>query len=92
MWIQLLRYLFSLPITSPDYVKTDFPVFTPYMLGRTPTVRSAYPPVSLRLSNDYSQYRNFYLLSIAYDLRPRLRSRLTLSGRAFLRKPWAFDG
>ena len=27
------------------------------------------------------------LLSIAYALRPQLRSRLTLSGRAFLRKP-----
>lgn len=37
-------------------------------------------------------YRNVYLLSIAYAFRPRLRSRLTLSGRAFLRKPWAFDG
>ena len=37
-------------------------------------------------------YRNFYLLSIAYAFRPRLRSRLTLSGRAFLRKPWAFGG
>ena len=37
-------------------------------------------------------YRNFNLLSIAYAFRPRLRSRLTLSGRAFLRKPWAFDG
>ena len=32
-------------------------------------------------------YRNIYLLSIAYDFRPRLRSRLTLSGRTFLRKP-----
>ena len=32
-------------------------------------------------------YRNIHLLSIAYALRPRLRSRLTLRGRAFLRKP-----
>lgn len=37
-------------------------------------------------------YRNINLLSIAYAFQPRLRSRLTLSGRAFLRKPWAFDG
>ncbi len=37
-------------------------------------------------------YRNINLLSIAYAFRPRLRSRLTLSGRAFLRKPWAFGG
>src|SRR5690606_29114227 len=32
-------------------------------------------------------YMNINLLSIAYAFRPRLRSRLTLSGRAFLRKP-----
>ena len=38
------------------------------------------------------RYRNINLLSIAYDFRPRLRSRLTLSGRTFLRKPQAFDG
>src|SRR5690625_315935 len=35
-------------------------------------------------------YRNINLLSIAYAFRPQLRSRLTLSGRAFLRKPYAF--
>ena len=35
--------------------------------------------------------RNFHLLSIAYDFRPRLRSRLTLGGSTFPRKPWAFD-
>ena len=87
----------SLLIFTPhhisEYMATDLPIATPYLLGHTkPTVCSAYPPVSLHLSNDYSQYRNFNLLSIAYDLRPRLRPRLTLSGRAFLRKPWAFDG
>ena len=32
-------------------------------------------------------YRNINLLSIAYAFQPRLRPRLTLSGRAFLRKP-----
>lgn len=32
-------------------------------------------------------YRNFNLLSFDYAFRPRLRSRLTLSGRAFLRNP-----
>ena len=31
--------------------------------------------------------RNINLLSIAYAFRPRLRNRLTLSGRTFLRKP-----
>jgi hypothetical protein len=69
------------------------PPRTPYLLGRTqPTVRFTYPSVSPLLSNDYRWYRNLNLLSIAYAFRPRLRPRLTLSGRTFLRKPWAFDG
>ena len=37
-------------------------------------------------------YRNINLLAIAYALRPRLRSRLTLSRLALLRNPWAFGG
>ena len=37
-------------------------------------------------------YRNINLLSIAYALRPRLRSRLTLSRLALLRNPWVFGG
>ena len=32
------------------------------------------------------------LLSIVYAFRPRLRSRLTLGGRAFPRKPWVYGG
>ena len=32
------------------------------------------------------------LLSIAYALRPQLRSRLTLGGRTFPRKPWVYGG
>src|SRR5699024_334195 len=35
-------------------------------------------------------YRNINLLSIAYAVRPQLRTRLTLSGRTFLRNPQAF--
>ena len=49
-----------------------------------------YLPASPRLSNEIWWHWNFYQLSIAYALRPRLRSRLTLRGRAFLRKPWVF--
>ena len=41
---------------------------------------------------DIRWYRNFNRLSIAYSFRSRLRSRLTLRGRTFLRNPWAFDG
>jgi hypothetical protein len=37
-------------------------------------------------------YRNINRLSIDYASRPRLRSRLTLGGRAFPRKPWTFGG
>ena len=36
------------------------------------------------------RYRNINLSSIDYAFRPRLRSRLTLGGRTFPRKPWAF--
>ena len=37
--------------------------------------------------SDYEEYRNLYLLSIDYDFRPRLRSRLTQSRSALLWKP-----
>jgi hypothetical protein len=37
-------------------------------------------------------YRNVHRFSIAIAFRLRLRSRLTLSGRALLRNPWAFGG
>ena len=48
-------------------------------------------PILLRPhSSDMMWYRNVGLLSIDYDFRPRLRSRLTLSGSALLRKPWIF--
>ena len=57
-----------------------------------PTACSAYPSVSPLRSNDFRWYWNLNQLSIAYDSRPRLRSRLTLSGRTFLRKPWIFGG
>ena len=46
-----------------------------------------YPSVSLRLSNALHQCRNVYLLSIDYASWPRLRTRLTLGGRPFPRKP-----
>ena len=41
-------------------------------------------------SSVYTEYRNLYLLSIDYDFRPRLRSRLTQSRSALLWKPWIF--
>ena len=58
------------------------------LLGHTqPTVCSTYPSASPRRSINPWWYRNLYLLSIAYSARSRLRPRLTLRGRTFLRKP-----
>ena len=37
-------------------------------------------------------YRNINLFAIGYAFRPRLRSRLTLSRRTLLRKPWTIGG
>ncbi len=42
------------------------------------------------IAQTFYGYRNIYLLSIHYAFRPRLRSRLTQSGRTFLWNPWAF--
>lgn len=58
------------------------------LFGRAlPAARSDYPSVSPLRSYNFRWYWNLNQLSIAYDSRPRLRSRLTLSGRTFLRKP-----
>src|SRR5699024_5360732 len=63
------------------------------LLGRAlPVARSIYPTASPHHSNGRHRYRNFCLLPIAYASLPRLRSRLTQSGRAFLWKPWSFGG
>ena len=66
----------------------DLPRFQPNCLDAHIQQR-AYP-ILLRppiVQTMYRWYRNINLLSIVYAFRPRLRSRLTLSGRAFLRKP-----
>ena len=83
---------FSLPITSRHIRKRIYLLSLSTRLDAQSLTRSTYPPASTRLSNAFPQYRNVYLLSIDYAFRPRLRSRLTLRGRALLRKPWAFDG
>ena len=92
-WIILLLYLFSIPITLHPYDMTDLPFISDFVLGRAlPAARSDPPSVSPLRSNRSRWYRNLNLLSIAYSSRSRLRSRLTLSGRTFLRKPWIFGG
>ena len=65
----------------------DLPTHQPYCLDGHPSVRVTTllrPPIA---HNGLRWYRNFDLLSFDYAFRPRLRSRLTLSGRAFLRNP-----
>ncbi len=57
-----------------------------------PSARFDYPSVSLLHFSESRWCRNFYLLSIIYAFRPQLRSRLTLGGRTFPRKPQTFDG
>ena len=49
-------------------------------------------PVPPSVITDSTWYRNINLLAIAYACRPRLRSRLTLSRLALLRKPWTNGG
>ena len=73
---------------------TDFPVGAPYMLRRgQPTPRMAYPSASPHHVFIVTRWCwNIYQLSIAYASRPRLRSRLTLGGLAFPRKPWVYGG
>jgi hypothetical protein len=60
------------------------------LLRLTQALPSACVPSLLRhpiAHNGFWWYWNFNQLSVDYAFRPRLRSRLTLSGRAFLRNP-----
>ena len=76
------------PHQFSGFTRDGFAYLLPYYLRRTfPSVRSAYPPVSPHPSNGLKWHRILNRLSIAYAFLPRLRSRLTLGGRAFPRKP-----
>src|SRR5690606_16088303 len=77
----------SLAITASMNNRTDLPIRSTLLLGRASISTILYPPASPHRTNERWWYRNFHLLSIAYAFRPQLRSRLTLSGRTFLRNP-----
>jgi hypothetical protein len=65
----------------------DLPARTPYLLK--PALPIAGPPILLRhpvVITNTTWYRNIDLFPIDYALRPRLRGRLTLSGRTFLKE------
>ena len=84
---------FSVPITSlPFAVRTSLrfglvqrPLFT-IRVGLTILLCHC---ISINL---LWRCRNICLLSIIYGFRPQLRTRLTLGGRTFPRKPKTFDG
>src|SRR5699024_7280774 len=82
---------FGTHFPSPSQLRsrwTDLPIQLPHCLGAH-IHRCAFH-ILLRhpiVQTVIRWYRNIDLLSIAYAFRPQLRSRLTLSGRAFLRKP-----
>ena len=85
--------LFSLRVAPQGTAWTDLPVLAPSTLARAlPTARPACPSASPLRSCGFRRYWNLNQLSIAYGFRPRLRSRLTLGGRTFPRKPWIFGG
>ena len=62
---------------------------SPWSTSATVGLPFSVPPSLITLR---SWCRNINLLSIAYDFRPRLRSRLTLGRLALPRNPWAFGG
>ena len=93
MWLNPIRYSVSLSVTSRDMRRR-------ICLPALPTGLDGHdrrPAGSTLLRhpiahNGLRWYRNINRLSIAYALQPRLRPRLTLRGRALLRKPRAFGG
>ena len=78
---------------TSGYAVSDLPETTPtclpqdnHRLGSRSLPR---PPIG---QAEATWYRNINLLAIGYAFRPRLRSRLTLSRRTLLRKPWTIGG
>ena len=78
---------------TSGYAASDFPEATPTCLPqddhRLGFLSLPRPPIGQMTA---TWYRNINLLAIDYAFRPRLRSRLTLSRRTLLRKPWAIGG
>ena len=87
------RRLYASWHRASGYAAPDLPRATPtrlpqdnHRLGFPSLPR---PPIG---QMNATWYRNINLLSIDYAFRPRLRSRLTLSRRTLLRKPWTIGG
>ena len=78
---------------TSGYAASDLPEATPTCLAqddhRLGSLSLPRPPIGQMTA---TWYRNINLFSIDYAFRPRLRSRLTLSRRTLLRKPWTIGG
>ena len=74
-----------------DNSEPDLPGSNPYMVTPTSVSRltSSFAVTSELIMPD-TKLRNINRMSIAYAFQPRLRSRLTLPGRAVCRNPWAY--
>ena len=88
MWIHELLYLYF----DPRHTSPSPPGFSLVVrLCAWPRIPFLGFTILLRpYSSDNRQYWNMNQLSIDYDFRPRLRSRLTQSRSALLWKPWIF--
>ena len=80
--------LFSLPITFSAY-RADLPTRRLASLGPVFALPGPYTFLCPH-SSDYTRCWNLHQLSIAYDFRPELRSRLTQGRSALPWNPWIF--
>ena len=82
--------------TSASRLRLARRIYLPDVLRGCPWTTIARDPIAYPVPPSVitvdTWYWNINQLSIAYALRPRLRSRLTLSRLALLRNPWAFGG
>ncbi len=84
------------PAGIASRVRTPWRIFQPRLATCLPqddhrlgSLALPRPPIG---QADATWYGNINPLAIGYALRPRLRSRLTLSRRTLLRKPWTIGG
>ena len=77
-------------------VKTPWRIYQPRLATRLPQDDHRLGSLSLPRhpigQTNATWYGNINPLAIGYAFRPRLRSRLTLSRRTLLRKPWTIGG
>ena len=93
VWLEQLRCTWHLPITSRGYASKHFTHSPSTSLDTDDHRRALLDLLRHSIAHNVVKWgRNLNRLSIAYVFRPRLRSRLTLGGQPFPRKPWAFGG